>query len=233
MARRRPWYRRLWLTVRGRSVAIPLSAALIVAALLVWASYLRFVRGFGWAPFTGFATKTIWDWFDLLIVPTILAVGGFAFSYLQDRRDQKRKEADQAVAQDGQWEAALQSYLDKMTDLLLEYKLRSPGATEEVRVVARSRTMATLRMLDADRGGTVIRFLYEAGLINDAAAPTVSLAGGDLTNADLHGAMLSGVNLARSDLTNADLTGVDLTGANLSEAILFDSKLNLADLSGS
>ena len=54
-----------------------------------------------------------------------------------------------------------------------------------------------------------------------------SLAGADLTGADLSEAIMSGVNLSGSDLFEADLCGADLSGANLSEA-----DLSKADLCG-
>jgi uncharacterized protein YjbI with pentapeptide repeats len=69
-----------------------------------------------------------------------------------------------------------------------------------------------------------------------------SLAGSNLSGADLQGAMitqadLSGANLANADLTNAEVFGSDLSGANLTDTNLdtfyvYDLTLTGADLSG-
>jgi uncharacterized protein YjbI with pentapeptide repeats len=69
-----------------------------------------------------------------------------------------------------------------------------------------------------------------------------SLAGADLSSADLENAMitqadLSGTDLANADLTNAELSGSDLSGANLTDANLntfyvYNLTLTGANLSG-
>ena len=53
----------------------------------------------------------------------------------------------------------------------------------------------------------------------------------DLSDANLHGAILVGADLSVADLFRADLSGADLSGANLSKAILFAANLLRANLS--
>jgi hypothetical protein len=53
--------------------------------------------------------KTLWDWLDLLIVPAMLALGGYLFTRW-DRR---------AAVQQAQ-DATLQAYVDRMAQLLTD-----------------------------------------------------------------------------------------------------------------
>ena len=103
---------------------------------------------------TGFGTKTLWDWLELLIIPLVLAGGGF---YL----NRSEHNTDREIATDRQKEQALQTYLDHMADLLLKEDLRN-SENEEVRNVARTRTLTVLRGLDKKRKGVILKFLYEA-----------------------------------------------------------------------
>src|SRR5919199_1816586 len=75
--------------------------------------------------------KTLWDWLDLLIVPAVLAVGAYLFN-------QAEKKNDRAIAEDNQRERALQTYLDRMSELLLKENLLQSQPGDEVRAVARS-----------------------------------------------------------------------------------------------
>ena len=106
---------------------------------------------------TGFGTKTLWDWMELLIIPLVLAGGGFYLNRLEHNTDHE-------IAVDRQKEQALQTYLDHMADLLLKENLRN-SENEEVRNVARTRTLTVLRGLDKKRKAIVLKYLYDAGLI--------------------------------------------------------------------
>jgi hypothetical protein len=106
----------------------------------------------------GFRGKTLWDWLQLLIVPAILIAVTFAWSATQTRGDNKREDRR---SQD----ATLQAYLDQMSGLMLKEKLLDSTEDDPVRVVARTVTLATLRRLDGERRGAVVRFLHEAGLL--------------------------------------------------------------------
>jgi hypothetical protein len=213
----------------------------VLALLTVALAFLRWGLGWGWASGTGFTGKTLWDWLDLLIVPVALGVGAFWLERserVSDRRIAKERfeleqkltdqriESEQDLARDRQRDAALEAYYDKMTALLLDpvHPLRSSRPDDEVRVVARSRTLATLRRLDYVRKGMLVSFLVEAQLagrdpdhkpfdyrkLTDLPAPVIDLSMADLSEMVLQDIHLSGARLSSSNLKAAYLNGADL-----------------------
>src|SRR5260370_40731789 len=102
-----------------------------------------------------------------------------------------------------------------MSELLLEKKLRESEPEDEVRTIARVRTLTVLRRLDGERKRNVLTFLQEASLI-DKGKQII-----DLKRADLSGAKL----------INTELVSVDLGGTNLRFADLRDAYLSSVDLS--
>jgi uncharacterized protein YjbI with pentapeptide repeats len=233
--------------LRDRPLAVLGAATVVVAAVVV---LIRVGQHYQW---TGFGEsvqpksvdqeihprKTLWDWLQLFIVPLALAAIGLWFSAQQDTRQQQLEEQR---AQD----AALQAYLDQMSQLMLEGNLlRSSEEDSEVRTLARARTQTVLGQLDSDRKGSVVQFLYEADLIKEEDPvlnlsgvglrdanlsqldlSDANLSGAVLSRADLHGTNLSDAILTRAELNNADLRDATMSGANLSEA-----NLNFANLS--
>jgi uncharacterized protein YjbI with pentapeptide repeats len=192
------------------------------------------------ASWTGFTTKTLWDWMDLLIIPLVFAGGAF---YL----NRSERAVEREIATDRQQEAALQAYIGKISELLLEKKLLTTKRTE-VSNVARTLTLTVVRGLDAKRKGLVLRFLCEAELLRISKKEiNFFLQGADLSGADLSdvilylasleevnliNANLRGTALVGADLINANLSGADLSGADLGDAELVDANLSGADLSG-
>jgi uncharacterized protein YjbI with pentapeptide repeats len=218
------------------TLVIVISAALILAGLVL-------VSATVWG-------KTLWDWLELLVVPIVLALVAVWFS-AQERKDdreaaEQRAQIDREIATDRLQDAALQTYYDKMTELLLKEDLRDAPAGAEVISIALSRTRATLRSLDNVRKGLLVEFLHEARLIekqntiiqlNGADLMGADLMGANLTGANLAGANLNGANLcatrlARSKLSTADLSGADLSQADLSSALLSSALLIGANLTG-
>src|SRR6266480_3014090 len=63
---------------------------LVVAFILVVAIALIIVevKSYG----TGFAGKTLWDWLQLLVVPILLAIGGFWLNQIQKSREERTRE---------------------------------------------------------------------------------------------------------------------------------------------
>jgi flagellar basal body-associated protein FliL len=194
--------------------------AVLFAAIVVFGGYY-----FEWK-WTGFPKRTPWDWTDLLIVPVVLAIGGYWFTSSQNQ-------ATQAAAEQRAQDDALQSYLNQMGQLLLDKdtQLLHPKAKEgdDARTLARAWTLTVLPTLDGNRKRRVLQFLYEAGLI-DKEHPIVGLRGADLRGADLSGAFLSDANLSGAFLSGAFLSGADLRGADLREAELNGAILNKARL---
>jgi len=226
-----------WKQIKQHRVAIGVvGIALVVVITLIIAGYW-----FDWTGFNGYNKittthtisgtnagtvnkteeyqpgKALWDWLNLLGVLAIPAVVGLGAAWYTA---QQGKVSDRENS-DNQRETALQEYIDKMSELLLHENLRHSDPDAEVRKIARARTLTVLPRLDSERKSSVLRFLYESGLIAKGK-PIVDLSGVDLTEVDLKRAFLSGASLS-----GADLHGVDLRGANL---FLFD--LHEADLGG-
>jgi uncharacterized protein YjbI with pentapeptide repeats len=179
--------------------------------------------------------KTLWDWLQLFIVPLALAAIGLWFAAQQDAHQQqiedRRAESDRRIEEQRAQDAALQAYLDQMSQLMLEGNLRGSKEGSEARTLARARTRTILVRLDSRRKGSVVQFLYEASLINKDD-PVVSLSAVSLRGADLSGATLSGADLVGADLSGTNLSGADLSDADLSVAHLRKANLSSAVLSG-
>jgi hypothetical protein len=199
--------------------------------------------------------KTLWDWLGLLLVPLVLAIGGFFLTrsenryalQLQERREEEARkieeqrilEAQKLEAERAQ-DAALQAYLEAMTQLLLHEALETSKPDDTVATVARARTLTVLRVLDGTRKATVLKFLYEARLIGgikreEGGVPgtieaIVSLEGANLREARLEWARLEGAHLEGARLGRANLKGAYLGGANLKGAYLGGANLDRAHL---
>jgi uncharacterized protein YjbI with pentapeptide repeats len=134
----------------------------------------------------------------------------------------------------------LDRYREKITELLLTPKQvswwgRSKAQAERAQAqkVASMLTVTTIQELDAKHNSALLKFLYNADLLNKIVSlEKTNLSGADLSGADLSGADLSGADLSGADLSGADLSGADLSGADLSGADLTVVKLYGADLQG-
>ena len=148
--------------------------------------------------------------------------------------EQQRAETEREIAIDNQREATLQAYIDKMSELLLHENLRDSAEKDEVRRIARVRTLRVLAQLDAKRKKNVLQFLHESELISADNSPSFSSFKNiiTLTDADLVGADLSGISLYVCDLSSADLRGANLSDATLRSANLNRSDLRDANLTG-
>jgi len=193
--------------------------------------------------------KTPWDWLNLLLLPFLLTGGSILLIRSQRQSEGRRSALERGIAADNQQESALQTYVDRMSELLLKEKL-SRFSSDEVRNVARLRTLTLLRGLDARRKGLALLFLKESGLVEREAVidlcgadlhgaslakaylSETDLSGADLREANLSGADLFGANLSGADLRRADLSGANLAGADLSGCRLDEADLSKADLSG-
>jgi hypothetical protein len=70
--------------------------------------------------------KTLWDWLKLLIVPATIAIGVAAVNWrqskLQRRSDKEQADSQMGVEVERAQDDALRAYLDKMEQLLGEYR---------------------------------------------------------------------------------------------------------------
>src|SRR6266481_8147673 len=140
-------FRLWWQQIKKHRVAIGVVAiVLVVAITLIIVGYW-----FDWAGFNGYNKvtiahtisgtnagtvirteeyqpgRTLWDWLQLLIVPAVLAVGGYLFTFTISRNERKaadrHNQTEREIALDNQRETALQAYIDKMSELLLNKQL--------------------------------------------------------------------------------------------------------------
>jgi hypothetical protein len=187
--------------------------------------------------FTETRCKTLWDWLDLLVVPIVLALGGYLFTRSENQRTQKtadqERSLDREIANERRQDDTLQAYLDGMSQLLTdkERPLHKAQPSDSLSTVARARTLTVLGGLDGGRKSSVLQFLFESGLICkekvlldegsrliERRHNIVSLQKADLSEDDLSGVNLIDADLSGSYLSGSYLSGADLSGANLSEA---------------
>src|SRR5260370_26499808 len=165
---------RLWWQKITQHALIATGIFVVLFALIafIFAAYR-----FGWSG-TGFLNKTLWDWLQLLIIPLVLAVAALLFNRATTRTEQN-------IALDKQREDLLQTYLDCLSELLLEKGLATKPIEEarDARNLARVRTITILFQLDARRIGYVFAFLREAGLMSSKSnSSIVSLSHANLNN---------------------------------------------------
>jgi uncharacterized protein YjbI with pentapeptide repeats len=227
-------------------------------AALVYEVYAISVRfGWGWTGFVGgysqvtmkgtnedkvyYASRTLWDWMQLLFIPFMLAIVAFLFQRANASTERQivkqRYEHDLQISLDKQQEDRLQAYLDRIAELLLEKNLAASDSSKEARNVARVRTITVLAQLNAQRASYVFTFLREAGLMSTAPTNSniVSLKNADLrrtklSQVNLEGTDLRETNLNEADLSKANLNGANLEGANLKKANLKKANLEKANL---
>jgi uncharacterized protein YjbI with pentapeptide repeats len=237
-ARLRSW----WQYIREHRIAAIITA-FVVVIVFIFAGYW-----FGWTGFNGDTiiwqvkatkgaslptrleeqqpAKVLWDWLQLLFIPAILTSGAIWLTTRQNH--------DREISLDNQREAALQVYIDQMSELLLHEHLRDTGPDDEVRNIARVRTLVVLANMDGQRKEDVFQFLYESKLISKDQ-PVISLNGANLSGINQAGANLSRTNLSRTNLNGANFIGTsmsesDLSGADLIEVNLSKSELRNANL---
>lgn len=183
----------------------------------------------------GFSGRSLWDWLlllGILAIPLVIILGLIWFSTalsqmeisLSETVSGQQRQASLQIAKDQEQESILDTYLDRMSTLMLTENLNHSQPSDEVRQVARDRTLATLLRLDGVRRGAMLQFLYQSGLIMKGDVK-VSLFG-----ANLSGAKLRGANLSGADLSGANLSGADLTGADLSATVLVRTNLKGATM---
>jgi hypothetical protein len=205
-------------------------AGIIVVSVLLVALIVVEVRANG----TGFAGKTLWDWLQLLAALAIPVVVGFGAVWFTTRQGK----VAEAENKDNQRETALQAYIDKISELILNEHLGDLTADgnlkpeyERVRNIARVRTITVLFQLDARRIEFVFAFLRESGLMSSTSNySVVSLSDANLRKINLRKANLYKADFRNTILFRADLWDCNLIQANLSQAILRKANLSQAQL---
>jgi uncharacterized protein YjbI with pentapeptide repeats len=195
-----------------------------------------FVYGYvarpGWM---GVADKTLWDWMQLLIVPLLLAGGGFLLNSNAQLRhaelvEEAQRERDEEAAIRRAQNEALRAYIDQMSRLIAEGHLIEGSEDSYFRRLAQASTLQTLVSMDMDRKRLLLTLIYELDLISKDD-PIISLKNAALDTADLSEITLHDACLEEADLRRANLMGANLKGSDLTRADLRGANLNDTDLS--
>ncbi len=218
---------------------------------------------------------TLYDWLQLFFIPAAIAFGVWWLNRLQQQRDQQladqraqiereaaekqaqaereaaeeRAKAERDIATDNQREAALQAYIDKVSELLLHECLGEPLPPQEVVTIAQARTATVLRILDPIRRASIIQFLSQSGILalcveksakgsfdlqlnNENSLKGIELQGTNLNGVNLSMLYLGEANLQKTSLKQANLQRTDLSSTNLQDADLSHANLHGARLFG-
>src|SRR5437588_8342667 len=142
VVRLRSWWKQI-KTLPVITLLVPFLVALFLTIIIG-----GYRLNWAWTGFTGDKEtyKTLYDWMQLLFIPVVLAIAGFWFNHRERKAaelraenerkaaelraeaereiEQKRAQAEQEIASDNQREAALQAYINEMSELLLHENLR-------------------------------------------------------------------------------------------------------------
>src|SRR6266702_1275989 len=93
---------RSWWKNTSKTLDVVVILMLVVLLAVIMVSILGYAYNLNWSGLHG---KTFWDWLQLLIIPAVLAVGGYLFNYTTSRNDrqanEKRAETDHKIALTG------------------------------------------------------------------------------------------------------------------------------------
>ncbi|NOK64326.1 MAG: hypothetical protein GFH27_549431n14 [Chloroflexi bacterium AL-W] len=207
----------------------------------------------------GVGERGLWDWLNLLILPTTVIILAMWVSIVFQERttqmtkyrtqelrlieEQKSKETREIeenrandareIEQQRAQEAVLQSYLDQMTHLVLRDGLDTANPHDSVANIARAHTLTALSRLTGARKASVIQFLYESKLIGYTEFMRSTNDGvEDVTPPiiNLYQADLREAQLIEIYLHRATLAGVNLSKSDLSGSYLIEANLAETDL---
>jgi len=94
---------------------------------------------------------------QLLFIPVVLTLGAIWYT--------ARQSHDLQITLDNQRETVLQTYFDKMSELLLHENLRTSKRGDDVTNIAHARTLTVLPKLDPNRKRSIILFLVGLDLL--------------------------------------------------------------------
>jgi uncharacterized protein YjbI with pentapeptide repeats len=228
-----------WRPTRRQLLWAVSIVGVVALLLLIRLGYAYRWTGFGLYKVNGEVQpfKTLWDWLGLLIVPAVLAIGGYLFTRSENQRRDRiaedQRALDRELADERRQDDLLQAYLDRMAQLLTDKDRPLHGAKPEdnLSAVARAWTLTVLPSLDGLRKRSVVQFLYESGLITKDHV-VIDLTGAHLATANLTSANLKGANLSGAYMARAKLDDATLSEADLGDAKLFGANLSLAEPDG-
>jgi uncharacterized protein YjbI with pentapeptide repeats len=175
--------------------------------------------------------KTLWDWFQLLLIPVVIAIVTFSFNASQASTNQN-------LEQQNNQEQVVNTYINQMSDLLLKYHLHESQLGDPIRAIAQAITLTALSRLDSEHKNIIILFLYRADLLKyhyykhgekecidnrmpknlSDEQPIITLSLGNL----------EGVTINHTALPCIDLHNMHLEGSNFSWTVLDRAALGLS-----
>ena len=172
-----------------------------------------------------------WDWLAAFAFPVVVGLG---VAWYKTKFNEQHSRTEYEIALNNQREAALQVYLDRVSELLLHTNLSEDRPDEKVLMLIRARTLTNLKGLDPYRKISLFRFLWEAGLIGRFNLDHADFSGANLSGANLRGVKLRKANLSRANLhgvtlDEAELLYTNLKGANLNRTMMYNADLRGAD----
>lgn len=187
--------------------------------------------------------KTLWDFFQLLIIPLVLSIGGFFLNRAEKSREIRsqeqrhktdleiadfRRKQDQENVAEQQRSSTLQQYLDDIAVLILKENLNKDLNYEApVIQIARVKTLTALRILENDtkRMDLIFQFLRDSGLAEFLLSNTT------FGKINLQQANLNSINISKSDFSDAELSNAKLLFAKCMETNFSHATLNRTWLS--
>lgn len=195
-----------------------------------------------------FSGKSVWDWLDLLIVPSVIGLSVAYFESMGRLTEleiaERNNEVEREISKERYWESTFKEFLDKMTVFVIENGLLKAQANADLTNIAIMRTRTTLRILNAKWKQEVVVFLSESGItksipgilcncdLSKTDLNRIGLSNADLSDAQLNDAILSGANLNASELSRASIVGAKLIGTQMQAATLTSADLTNSDLQG-
>ena len=146
------------------------------------------------------------------VIASITAAVGLANLRLTRKNLEQQRELETQRAQG----TALQAYYEQIGKLITDQNLRSTQR-KEIRELARGQTLTVLQEVDGNGKGSLLTFLYGAGLIG-TENPAVALTGAPLQGVTLR----IRADLRLANLQDADLQDAYLQGAKLGRAKVTD-----------
>lgn len=204
------------------------------------------------ANWSGLQGKNVWDWLELIIVPLVLAGGGLLLQRIEDRRTAREEAHEKQQARDNLMDSIFQSYLDDMSDLMINHQLQTNldivTAHRDKEQTISSTDNELEKPSDESLAATTVEAakLAEAtAVVTVARARTVTvLKSLDVTRRNLlsnflretalvtgkRGTLLTHVDLSEMDLSKTDFYNFNFTGSlfyrtNLSDANLLKTNL--------
>ena len=214
---------------------------LIVIILIILLIIINQLSNYEWS---GFHNKQLWNWLELLIIPILLAAGGFflenqatrKLKLLEDQNSKQEslkeyfKSVQEIIKSSNQKNSSIRGWIEK--DQTKKYDLVNNLNYEDKKLIELF-TRLVLTEIDGQQKRQVIKFLYELELIRCSkddleCKKILNLDQVDLTKANLKNLNLESVYLAGVNLKNADLSNTNLELANFKNANLKNTNLKLS-----